>query len=375
MSLISENVIPGNHGKIFETNAKELEDLERDLIEFKNLEQASEGSYVEFWSALYVICHHEKLIREEKNRNQNLLQLEVLEVAHEMFDGQGVYELEGMKDDIQERLNNTGDVEYWKEILRHVDIYIAKAYAKEVNESILMKQMNLLEQRRSNVKSEATETSLNLESEPHEAHSQDLESLLQNKFNNFEEYNLSTDKREDYFASSNISSDTLLSEEDKRKQADNDISFSSTGPSDITPDTLSRPKYQYDEASVLLQDKYRPRKPRYFINKKDGFDLNKYNKTHYDRDNPPPKTVQGYKFVIFYPDLIDKSKVPQYKLEKADSKEFAIIRFTAGPPYEDIAFRIVNKEWERSKRHGFKSVFDKGFLTLSFNFKRAFYKR
>jgi len=28
MSLISENVIPGNHGKVFETNAKELEDLE-----------------------------------------------------------------------------------------------------------------------------------------------------------------------------------------------------------------------------------------------------------------------------------------------------------------------------------------------------------
>lgn len=28
MSLISENVIPGNHGKTFETNAKELEDLE-----------------------------------------------------------------------------------------------------------------------------------------------------------------------------------------------------------------------------------------------------------------------------------------------------------------------------------------------------------
>jgi copper chaperone CopZ len=27
MSLLSENVIPGNHGKIFATNAKELKDL------------------------------------------------------------------------------------------------------------------------------------------------------------------------------------------------------------------------------------------------------------------------------------------------------------------------------------------------------------
>ena len=31
-------------------------------------------------------------------------------------------------------------------------------------------------------------------------------------------------------------------------------------------------------------------------------------------DNPPPKIVQGYKFNIFYPDLIDKSKTPEYTL-------------------------------------------------------------
>lgn len=29
MSLLSENVIPGNHGKIFGTNAKEEQDLEK----------------------------------------------------------------------------------------------------------------------------------------------------------------------------------------------------------------------------------------------------------------------------------------------------------------------------------------------------------
>ena len=29
MSLVSENVIPGNHGKVFETNAKENHDLEK----------------------------------------------------------------------------------------------------------------------------------------------------------------------------------------------------------------------------------------------------------------------------------------------------------------------------------------------------------
>ena len=29
-----------------------------------------------------------------------------------------------------------------------------------------------------------------------------------------------------------------------------------------------------------------------------GYEWNKYNQTHYDTDNPPPKVVQGYKFNV-----------------------------------------------------------------------------
>ena len=58
------------------------------------------------------------------------------------------------------------------------------------------------------------------------------------------------------------------------------------------------------------EDKYKPRKPRFFNTVQTGYEWNKYNQTHYDVDNPPPKTVQGYKFNIFYPDLIDKTKTP-----------------------------------------------------------------
>ncbi|KAG9278207.1 cactin-like isoform X1 [Astyanax mexicanus] len=64
----------------------------------------------------------------------------------------------------------------------------------------------------------------------------------------------------------------------------------------------------------LWADKYRPRKPRFFNRVHTGFEWNKYNQTHYDFDNPPPKIVQGYKFNIFYPDLIDKRSTPQYFL-------------------------------------------------------------
>lgn len=69
-----------------------------------------------------------------------------------------------------------------------------------------------------------------------------------------------------------------------------------------------------DSEVYLWSDKYRPRKPRYFNRVHTGFEWNKYNQTHYDMDNPPPKIVQGYKFNIFYPDLIDKNSTPQYFL-------------------------------------------------------------
>ncbi|KAI7852594.1 mid region of cactin-domain-containing protein [Circinella umbellata] len=128
--------------------------------------------------------------------------------------------------------------------------------------------------------------------------------------------------------------------------------------------------------TYMWQDKYRPRKPRYFNRVHTGYEWNKYNQTHYDHDNPPPKVVQGYKFNIFYPDLIDKSVAPTYFIEKdPESPETVMIRFRAGPPYEDIAFRIVNREWEYSHKKGFKCSFDRGVLSLWFHFKRQFYRK
>lgn len=129
-------------------------------------------------------------------------------------------------------------------------------------------------------------------------------------------------------------------------------------------DTNSRPQWA---------GKHRPRKPRYFNRVQMGYEWNKYNQTHYDHDNPPPKVVQGYKFNIFYPDLIDRAKAPTYRIERehgrkrgqsfaaAGEEDTCLIRFMAGPPYEDIAFRIVDKEWDYSakRERGFKSTFDK----------------
>lgn len=131
----------------------------------------------------------------------------------------------------------------------------------------------------------------------------------------------------------------------------------------------------------------RPRKPQYFNRCILGYEWNKYNQTHYDHDNPPPKVVQGYKFNVLYPDLLDKTRAPTYKIEreggrrrgevtaKAGEDDTCIIRFVAGAPYEDIAFKIVDREWDYSakRERGFRSSFDKGILQLHFQFKKVCY--
>jgi hypothetical protein len=59
----------------------------------------------------------------------------------------------------------------------------------------------------------------------------------------------------------------------------------------------------------------------------------------------------------------DKSKAPTYEIKKIPGDlDTQIIVFSAGPPYEDIAFRIVRRPWEYSHRSGFRSLFDKGVL-------------
>lgn len=134
---------------------------------------------------------------------------------------------------------------------------------------------------------------------------------------------------------------------------------------------------ELESQAYWWHDKYRPRKPKYFNRVHTGYTWNKYNQTHYDSSNPPPKTVQGYKFNVFYPDLIDSSKAPTYKIEPDDSAsaETCLLKISAGPPYEDIAFRIVNKEWEYTHKRGFRCTFERGIFHLYFNFKRPRYRR
>ena len=134
----------------------------------------------------------------------------------------------------------------------------------------------------------------------------------------------------------------------------------------------------------LWSHQHRPRKPKYFNRMQKGYEWNKYNQTHYDHDNPPPRVVQGYKFNVFYPDLVEKTRAPTYRIEReggrrrgqtfapAGEDDTCLIRFMAGPPYEDVAFRIVDREWDYSakRERGFKSSFDRVRAILPLDWRR-----
>ena len=128
------------------------------------------------------------------------------------------------------------------------------------------------------------------------------------------------------------------------------------------------------EELAAFADRYRPRKPRYVARVRTGYHWNSHNKAYYDRDNPPPKMVQGYKFNVFYPDLLDPSRPPTFSIEPADSASFCVLRIHGGPPYEDVAFKVINREWLTGKRSGYISSFDRGVFKLFFNLKTHFYR-
>ena len=119
-------------------------------------------------------------------------------------------------------------------------------------------------------------------------------------------------------------------------------------------------------------------KPRYFNRVVMGYEWTRYNQAHYNLENPPPKAVQGYRFNIFYPELAGSSKAPSYRIIRdKNSKDTCVLIFQAPEKYQDIAFRIVNSQWERSshRRSGFRSKFENGVLQLHFRFKKVFYRK
>lgn len=323
-------------------------------------------------------------------------------------------ELEKLEGQIKTKLasNEPIDTDYWEHLLKSLLVYKARAKLRNVSKSIMEARVGGLRKQQA---AEADALRVRLEArlqaagmngkqsdgkessgrQDDDRHPLDPEPLLRLRP---EDKNLSSTSSQDF--TTNLISDrrkvlslgfvpgrkrqhqpttTSLEPASKRPRTDPSLGLSENEELLTTeiPVTTNKSKWPSTHPPA--------RKPQSFNRVLLGYEWNKYNQTHYDYDNPPPKVVQGYRFNIFYPDLVDVSRAPTYKIEreggrrrgevqaKAGEEDMCVIRFVAGAPYEDVAFRIVDREWDYSakRERGFRSSFDKGTLSLWFMFKKV----
>eukprot|EP00903_Cladosiphon_okamuranus_P015664 g14466.t1 len=334
---------------------EELEELQTEILQYQDL-VGENGPNREFWISLGVVCDDkvakakELLGESEEGVATGGLHKTVINDVTAKFDNQSVEELAEQKIKIQDMLNSgeaSVDSEFWEAVLKELHVFQAMAKLRDVHQAMLEAQLAKLEELRDSMKSKRTNRAEGDEEEEEEE----------------EEEEGKGPGATTTAADSSALAMGMLANEKSKGMGDHEEGMDLADEVDMGGKTY------------WWHDKFRPRKPRYFNRVKTGYDWNKYNQTHYDHDNPPPKTVQGYKFNVFYPDLIDRQETPKYYLEKADHPGFAILRFHAGPPYEDIAFKIINREWEYGRKRGFRCVFERGVLSLYFNFKSLWYRK
>jgi len=380
-------------------NSAELKQIRKDILENKLLEESNKDSSenVEFWDALLRICDAEieKAAAKAGSRYESGgIHEKVNKDIKRMLKGKSKKELETLFSDVQQTLQDPNiDVDYWEAVSKGVQVAICKAVVDAKHSSILKLRLSML-QRKEKEKSRKIKTEDGV-SNTTKKKVDDLQKLKEPVlYKSLESLLESSGKstrvipyQEDLTSRNTQRKDILKRQAVLHQEAETELS--SRGNSGMNIDEIIQNQHLAEGEEVMPErdsiklpteiyswkTRFKPRKPRYFNRVKTGFDWNKYNQTHYDEDNPPPKIVKGYKFNIFYPDLIDKSKVPYFKLEAADEEEFVIIRFIAGAPYEDVAFKIVNKEWAKQAFNGFRSTFERGILHLHFNFKRTFYRK
>ncbi|KAI1404813.1 mid region of cactin-domain-containing protein [Hypoxylon fuscum] len=364
----------------------ELDELDTDITSYHTLE--SNKMNKDYWKALQTLCADRRQ-RLKPMRPEERAVSSVIADVDKILGPKNLEQLEKLEGQIQAKLRSDEvmDTDYWEQLLKSLQIFKAKAKLKNICEAIKESRIKLLSERdpekaKALVDEESfgsgtvslvpKDTSASSISKPkHNSATMPSASSLMNapppgtaRF--------ATGGNEDFSQATKA----LYEREVARGISENEEIFTA----EETVSSATKPQWA---------DKYRPRKPRYFNRVQMGYEWNKYNQTHYDHDNPPPKVVQGYKFNIFYPDLIDKTKAPTFKIIRehgrrrgesfapAGEEDTCLIRFIAGPPYEDVAFRIVDREWDYSakKDRGFKSSFDKGILQLHFQFKKIYYRK
>ncbi|KAF6762588.1 mid region of cactin-domain-containing protein [Ephemerocybe angulata] len=408
--------------KIFDNlNKDQVAELHEDIEHYLALETSNTN--LDFWTNMMVICKDNLDKIKERERVGAVAAMAVEEDISRLLNGKSYDELSSLQRRVQEKLGSGEpiDTDYWESLLKKLLVWKSKAKLRTLHEVVVRNRLEQLRKRQrdealqaqeellagvaraaSRRTAEAPVESMGIEDagppedvEPYDrsmspvpinigklhpddrqipilSAADDRRNLLEQRRavagSQFVPKVVQEETEQALPELNTVSNADLASEAMYRAEAEKDL--------DEEEELFNLEEDLPNPTSYNWEDKYRPRKPRYFNRVHTGYEWNKYNQTHYDTDNPPPKVVQGYKFNIFYPDLIDKSKAPTYKIVKEPGNDDTVIlQFSAGPPYEDIAFRIVNREWEFSHKRGFRSSFDRGCLSLWFNFRRNFYRK
>ncbi|KZW04090.1 hypothetical protein EXIGLDRAFT_743681 [Exidia glandulosa HHB12029] len=414
---------------------EQVEELHDDIQRYLTLE--TEDLNIEFWTNMMVVCKDWlERMKASKTLGRDALAANALVEADitKVLTGKTYEQLVLLQRQVQTKLGSGDpiDVDYWEGLLKNLLVWKAKAKLKALHEVVVRNRLEQLRKRQrdealvaqqellaganrsasrdwgGDMRAEPTAAPENTEARPEDAleqvepYSRAMSPpLLDPSALRYEDRQLdiireSEDRQAMFTQRRTVAATRFVAKTQKVVEAEPE----DTGPEEepvvfveSAPDVLYHQEMENDveeqeEAfnaeeelpnmpTYSWEDKYRPRKPKYFNRVHTGYEWNKYNQTHYDTDNPPPKVVQGYKFNIFYPDLIDKTKAPTFKIvREPGNDETVLLHFSAGPPYEDIAFRIVNRDWEYSHKRGFRSSFDtSGTLSLWFQFKRSFYRK
>ena len=286
---------------INQLSINELRDLIEDIESFIVFELSKSFSlYKHYWESLKIIVktiiHKEQLFYRNKdddnddgdgdnhlrgNRNSSNsigVHDSIAKDVSELLNGKDVNELDDLEKDINKNIRDGHgtDIEYWELLKTEISIQRSKTVVDNIHQDLIKQYINM-----------------NREVKAY---------LIANNI-------ISDDNKN----SSSISSDTKDQDNDN---GDNSQKIVLNEELDEREEKMKiSDEIQVTTTNYWWKDKYRPRKPRYFNRVKTGWDRTKYNLTHYDKDNPPPKMIQGYKFTLFFPDLIDKQKTPRYFLE------------------------------------------------------------
>ncbi|PPQ83266.1 hypothetical protein CVT25_004005 [Psilocybe cyanescens] len=377
-------------------SSEQTHELHDDIERYIALETSDIN--LDFWTNMMVVCK-DRLDRIQSNKRMGLEAAAAVESdISALLSGKTYEDLTSLQRRIQEKLTSGEpvDTDYWEGLLKKLLVWKSKAKLKSLHEVVVRNRLEQLRKRqrdealqaqeellagvaRSALRRNAADPVVEMEIIEEAVPAEDIEMYdramspplidITKLSQDEREVDILIDKEDrqslfeqrravaasrfvpkvaqpapvEIYSEEAASSADLASEALYRAEAEKDL--------DEEEELFNLEENITNPTSYNWEDKYRPRKPRYFNRVHTGYEWNKYNQTHYDTDNPPPKVVQGYKFNIFYPDLIDKSKAPTYKIVKEPGNdETVLLHFSAGPPYEDIAFRIVNREWEFSHK-------------------------